>query len=680
MVETSAGLMDGVEDIKICVCDHFKSFFREPCKNCPVPAGINFKRLESAVATILERPFTVYEIKDAVWNCEGSKTPGPDGYSLAFYKNNWEMLKEDLQRTVADFHEKARLIKACTSSFITLIPKVLNPQSLSEYQPIFLVGSLHKILSKILVGRLKEIIRQLISSKQNAFIKNRNILDGILMVNEVMDMAKREGSKCLILKVDFEKAYDCVSWNFLRLVMKKMGFGKKWLSWMEAIVFTSSMAILVNGSCTKDFNVERGLRQGDPLSPQLFVIIIEGLTNLMEKASSLEEYRGFYYGDNNVVDILHFADDTIILSDGKENNLWGLKSILRGFELMAGLKINFSKSNIYGINLSDANLQMSYSFMSCGIGDLPFKFLGVKVGDSPRKLATWKDVIKDTRRRLDKWRGGFLSIGGRVVLINSVLNAIPLYSLSFYQAPKKVIKEIRSIQISFLWKGVEGGRGINWVSWHNVCKLREEGGLGIRDVDCMNVSLLMKWKWRICTEANAIWSNLLIHRYKNPEVKMYVNDTGVISKNDSIWWRDLILINDCVGSNGLSVSDSFLCRVKSGDNVSFWLVSGRGFKQCRKRIRSCITRQLIGLCLLRRRVIGRERYGSGIKTVGCMNQTIKMGLSRLCCNYSFRLLADRISGEMKWFGWRMKIKVSLSRGVPRRLTVICRELGCKHLY
>ncbi|XP_058724719.1 uncharacterized protein LOC131596153 [Vicia villosa] len=272
----------------------------------------------------------------------------------------------------------------------------------------------------------------------------------------------------------------------------------------------------------------------------------------MEKASSLEEYRGFSFGNNNAVDILHFADDTIILGNGDEQNLWCLKAILRGFELMAGLKINFSKINIVGINLCEDYIQMSSTFMSCGIGVTPFKFLGVMVGDSPRKTAMWKEVINDIRRRLNNWRGKFLSVGGRVVLINSVLNAIPLYSLSFYRAPKKVIKEIVSIQRNFLWKGVEGDRGICWVSWRNVCRPKEEGGLGIRDVNNMNISLLMKWKWRICNEENAVWSNLLIHRYKNPVVKMFVNDKGVISSRDSIWWRDLILINDCDGSNGLS--------------------------------------------------------------------------------------------------------------------------------
>lgn len=132
----------------------------------------------------------------------------------------------------------------------------------------------------------------------------------------MLDLAKREGTSCLVLKGDYEKAYDCVSWDILRCVMKKMGFGTRWLRWMEGVIFTSSMAIIVNGSCTEDFKVGRGLRQGGHLSPLLFVIVMEGLTRLMEKATELGEFKGYQYGENSNVDILHFADDTVIFGDG----------------------------------------------------------------------------------------------------------------------------------------------------------------------------------------------------------------------------------------------------------------------------------------------------------------------------------------------------------------------------
>lgn len=134
------------------------------------------------------------------------------------------------------------------------------------------------------------------------------------------------------------------------------------------------MVIIVNGSSTDDFKAELGLRKGYPLSPLLFVIVMEGLTTLMERAVELGDYKGFQFGENHSVDILHFTNDTITFGEEGNQNLWTLKAILRGFEPMSGLRVNFCKSNIYGINFSDRELQLSSTFLACGVGDFPFKF------------------------------------------------------------------------------------------------------------------------------------------------------------------------------------------------------------------------------------------------------------------------------------------------------------------
>lgn len=125
-----------------------------------------------------------------------------------------------------------------------------------------------------------------------------------------------------MFSVNYEKAYDCVNWDFLKYVMKKMGFSTKWIKWMETMVFTSTMAIIVNSSCTDDFKFKCELRQGDPLSPLLFVIVMECLTKIMEKSKEMEVYEGFHVGEHSIDDIFHFADDTIIFGNGEVQNLW----------------------------------------------------------------------------------------------------------------------------------------------------------------------------------------------------------------------------------------------------------------------------------------------------------------------------------------------------------------------
>ena len=127
-----------------------------------------------------------------------------------------------------EFHRHARLPKGISASFLALIPKTTNPQGLGEYRPISLIGCLYKMLSKVLAGRFKKVLKCVISSVQSAFLTGRNILDGVVVVNEVMDMAKRQRKKCVILKADFEKAYDSVSWSYLDYMLDRLGFGVKW--------------------------------------------------------------------------------------------------------------------------------------------------------------------------------------------------------------------------------------------------------------------------------------------------------------------------------------------------------------------------------------------------------------------------------------------------------------------
>ncbi|XP_058783774.1 uncharacterized mitochondrial protein AtMg01250-like [Vicia villosa] len=196
-----------------------------------------------------------------------------------------------------------------------------------------------------------------------------------------------------------------------------MGLGKKWLNWMDSCVFTSHMSVLVNGSVTKDFKVQRGLRQGDPISPFLFVLAMEGLTALTKKSVEVGDFMPFKYGLEDYVDILQFADDTIIIGEPTCDNLWSMKVLLRGFELVSGLKINFHKSNFFGVHIGDWLLNSATSFLSCKKGSFPFKFLGIWISDCGRRKRVWKDVVDNIKSRLSRWKGRNISIGGRVTLI-----------------------------------------------------------------------------------------------------------------------------------------------------------------------------------------------------------------------------------------------------------------------
>jgi hypothetical protein len=277
----------------------------------PTLGNLQFRKLSFLEMGSLTKPFS------AVWDCDSFKSPGPNGINFGFIKNFWHEKKDDILRFTSEFHRNGKLSKGINSTFIALIPKVESPQSLNDFWPISLVGSLYKILAKILVNRLRQVIGSVVSEVQSAFVKNRQILDGILIANEVVDEANKSNKELLMFKVDFEKAYDSVEWGYLDEVMGSMSFSTLWRKWIRECVSTATASVLVNGSPTDEFKLERGLRQGDPLSPFLFLLAAEGFNVLMKALSDAGTFTGYRVGgaEQVVVSHLQFVDDTLLFGN-----------------------------------------------------------------------------------------------------------------------------------------------------------------------------------------------------------------------------------------------------------------------------------------------------------------------------------------------------------------------------
>ncbi|XP_035831953.1 uncharacterized protein LOC118480996 [Helianthus annuus] len=205
-------------------------------------------------------------------------------------------------------------IDGCGSSFIALIPKIKDPLGLKDYRPISLVGIINKVISKVLANRLKRVLNSIISHSQSAFIGGRFILDGPLIINEIHNWAKKVKKKVFFLKIDFEKAYDNVNWNFVVDILSQMGFPSRWCAWVRGIISSARASVLVNGAPTFEFKCNKGMRQGDPISPFLFVIVMEALSCLISTACHLGIFKGVDLpNDGPSLSHLFFADDAIIL-------------------------------------------------------------------------------------------------------------------------------------------------------------------------------------------------------------------------------------------------------------------------------------------------------------------------------------------------------------------------------
>ncbi|GJW72067.1 putative RNA-directed DNA polymerase, eukaryota, reverse transcriptase zinc-binding domain protein [Tanacetum coccineum] len=208
--------------------NHFRRRFEQPNLVRPV-LNMEFpNRLTLSQIQDLEAEVSNEEIKKAVWDCGIDKSPGPDGFTFGFYKKFWDIIESDVVAAVKSFFHSGNFQKGCNSSFITLIPKIPDAKLVKDFRPICLIGSLYKIISKILANRLVLVLGDLVNEVQSAFVADRQILDGPFILNEVYQWCKSKRKQSFILKIDFEKAYDSVRWDYVVDVLSKFGFGKRW--------------------------------------------------------------------------------------------------------------------------------------------------------------------------------------------------------------------------------------------------------------------------------------------------------------------------------------------------------------------------------------------------------------------------------------------------------------------
>jgi hypothetical protein len=268
--------LESPSQIRDLVVNYFSNHFMAKSSIRPNLDGVNFPSLSLEDNIALTAPFSLDEIHVVVKESDGNKSPGPDGFNFSFLKSCWEIVKGEVRIMFDQFHGIGSLPKCILSYFVTLIPKVNLPFSLGEFRPISLLGCLYKLIAKVLTNRLAKMMNLLIAHNQSAFLKGRNLVDGVMVVNEVVDLAKRSGKKCLIFKVDFEKAYDSVEWGFLEYMLRRFGFCEVWIGWIKACIFGGDLSVLVNGCSTGGINIQRGLKQGGPLAPFLFLLVAEG--------------------------------------------------------------------------------------------------------------------------------------------------------------------------------------------------------------------------------------------------------------------------------------------------------------------------------------------------------------------------------------------------------------------
>jgi hypothetical protein len=298
-------------------------------------------------------PSQKMRLMGSIQNLPSDKSLGPDGFNGDFLKKCWPTISQDFYDLCQGFYEGNICMKSINSSHIVLVPKIDNPTTIGDYKPISLPNSSIKLLTKILSNRLQKVITKLIHKNQYVFIKERSIDGCLAWAFEYLYLCKRSKKEMVILKLNFEKAFDRIEHKVIAKVMQHKCFDQKWNMWMKMIMESCKSSILLNGVPGKVFHFKRGFRQGDPLSPLLFVLAADLLQSIVNDAMHkrvlslpLPERCGPNFP------IVQYADDTLLVLEACPRQLLALKALPDTFVESTGLKVNYHKSNIYPINVS----------------------------------------------------------------------------------------------------------------------------------------------------------------------------------------------------------------------------------------------------------------------------------------------------------------------------------------
>ncbi|GKA66743.1 putative RNA-directed DNA polymerase, partial [Tanacetum coccineum] len=396
---------------------------------------------------------------------------------------NEDIAANDITRAVQEFFQNGTLLKELNHTIIALIPKVNTPNRINDYRPISCCNVLFKCISKIISNRIKGSLNDLISPNQSAFVPGRRISDNILLTQELMHNYHLDrGAPRCAFKVDIQKAYDTVDWDFLKLTLGAFGFHPRMVAWIMECVTSTSFSICINGSLHGYFKGKRCLRQGDPLSPYLFTLIMEVLTLMLHRrVRDSERYTYHRYCSKLELINLCFADDLFLFAHGDVHSAKVIMESLDEFKFASGLTPSLPKSTAYFCNVLNHVKIAILHVLPFEEGQLSVKYLGVPLVSSRLVYRDCRELIEKVRGRINDWKNKSLSAAGRLQLIRSVLGLLK--------------------------------RGRAKVLWDLVCRPCNEGGLGIRRIDLFNKALMVSHLWNLISLKDSLWVKW-IHTYK----------------------------------------------------------------------------------------------------------------------------------------------------------------------
>ncbi|XP_027150159.1 uncharacterized protein LOC113750373 [Coffea eugenioides] len=441
---------------------------------------------------------------------------------------SWTENEQELGKEVADFYRQLFTSKGngSTEEILRGIPPTItasmNDQLTRGVDEEEIRSALFSMSPDTAPGmdanRLKGVLNFCISKTQSAFIPGRQILDNVIIAHEYLHFLKnkRYGKEgYMAVKLDMSKAYDRVEWKFLRDIMQKMGFSSRWIRWIMKCVESVCYSFNINGE-VKEFVVpERGIRQGDPLSPYLFLLCSEGFSNLLDSAEENKQFTGLKISRNGPrLTHLFFADDSLIFCKADTKHAEELRRILEAYERSSGQVINLEKSSVF----FSKNMEHSKKIeVCCRLGNIQMvnqgKYLGLPMVITRTKDQIFGFIRDNMNKHLGSWKQKLLSQAGKEVLLKAVTQAMPTYAMSCFKLPLKLCKELSAMMARYWWGDNDGKDKMHLCSWKRITQAKNQGGLGFKDLVNFNRALLGKQIWRMLVNPNLLASKVLKAKY-----------------------------------------------------------------------------------------------------------------------------------------------------------------------
>ncbi|KAL5563568.1 hypothetical protein UlMin_033315 [Ulmus minor] len=468
------------------------------------------------------------EIEETIFRMGSFKAAGPDGMPALFFKSYW----------------------------------AINANSTNHFRPIDVCNTIYKVISKLLANRFLPLLAKLVYPTQNTFVPGRCIHDYSILIQEVIHAMKRKNGTqgWMAMKIDLQKAYDRLSWKFLRNVLTAFGFHQQWIQWVMSCVTSVSMTLMLNGAPFRSFHPKQGIRQGDPISTYLFILWMETLSRLLNEKVSNGQICGFKLDRHTpALNHLFFADDVFLIGKCSINEAYFFKECLDTFCSWSGQAFNPRKSNIFfnvKVNRQTAGLltaMMGFEQISPNS-----TYLGLPLFRNGTSK-DYKFLIEQLENNLAGWKSRVLSKAKMNILIKSVVSSLPVCAMHLMKIPLTVCSKLDAIIRKFWWAASHSQNPLCLKAWKDICQPKQWGGLGFQRMWDLNRAILAKWAWNLTKGHNSLCCQILKARYLLHNT--FLNCTP--SSRDSPFWKSALGTKDLILTGACYL-------VGNGDQISVW--------------------------------------------------------------------------------------------------------------